>query len=116
MPEISRRSFTIVLTATWIHNIFFVLFILAFLAHFAAIILKPNRPMVRGILTGTVCLDYARHRHTLWLDDMEKVEAASATAEQIHLPEIPAATEEMAISKTVEIKKEAANKDITNES
>jgi cytochrome b subunit of formate dehydrogenase len=37
----------IVLTATWIHNIFFILFILAFLGHIGAIALKPNRPMVR---------------------------------------------------------------------
>jgi cytochrome b subunit of formate dehydrogenase len=59
-------SLTVVLTATWIHNIFFVLFVLAFFAHMAAIALKPNRPMIRGILTGFVRLDYARHRHPLW--------------------------------------------------
>jgi len=62
----------IVLTATWVHNIFFVLFILAFLGHIAAIILKPNRPMVRGIFTGAVRLDYARHRHPLWMAEIEQ--------------------------------------------
>jgi cytochrome b subunit of formate dehydrogenase len=64
-------SLTIVLAATWVHNIFFMLFVLAFAGHIAAIILKPNRPMVRGIFTGTVRLDYARHRHPLWLETME---------------------------------------------
>lgn len=64
-------SLAIVLTATWVHNIFFALFMLAFFAHIAAIILKPNRPMVRGIFTGAVRLDYARHRHPLWLAEME---------------------------------------------
>lgn len=61
----------LVLWATWLHNIFFVLFILAFIAHIGAILLKPNRPMIRGIFTGAVRLDYARHRHPLWMAEME---------------------------------------------
>jgi len=65
-------SLTVTLIATWIHNLFFVLFFLAFLGHMAAIILRPNWPMVRGIFTGKVRLDYARHRHSLWLEGMEK--------------------------------------------
>jgi cytochrome b subunit of formate dehydrogenase len=65
-------SLAVVLTATWIHNICFVLFFLAFLAHMAAILLRPNWPMVRGIFTGKVRLDYARHRHALWIADLEK--------------------------------------------
>jgi len=86
-------SLTIVLTATWIHNIFFVLFFLAFLGHMAAIALRPNWPMVRGILTGNVRLDYARHRHSLWLADIEKVEEVPvpvAAAPEIVLPVIEA--------------------------
>jgi len=63
-PDLSH---TLILWSTWLHNIFFVLFILAFAGHIGAIILKPNRPMVRGIFTGAVRLDYARHRHPLWL-------------------------------------------------
>ncbi len=63
-PDLSH---TLVFWSTWLHNIFFVLFILAFAGHIGAIILKPNRPMVRGIFTGAVRLDYARHRHPLWL-------------------------------------------------
>ena len=64
-------SLTLVLWATWTHNIFFMLFILAFVAHIGAILLKPNRPMIRGIFTGTVRLDYARHRHPLWIKEMD---------------------------------------------
>lgn len=60
-------SYTLIFWSTWLHNIFFILFILAFAGHIGAIILKPNRPMVRGIFTGAVRLDYARHRHPLWL-------------------------------------------------
>ena len=64
-------NYALVLWATWLHNIFFVLFIFAFIAHIGAILLKPNRPMIRGIFTGAVRLDYARHRHPLWLAKME---------------------------------------------
>jgi cytochrome b subunit of formate dehydrogenase len=63
-------SHTLVLWATWFHNTFFVLFVLAFIAHIGAILLKPNRPLARGIFTGAVRLDYARHRHPLWLAGM----------------------------------------------
>jgi cytochrome b subunit of formate dehydrogenase len=67
-PDLSH---TIVLWATWLHNIFFVLFIKAFAGHIGATVLKPNRPMVRGIFTGSVRLDYARRRHPLWLAGMD---------------------------------------------
>jgi cytochrome b subunit of formate dehydrogenase len=66
-PDLSH---TLVLWVTWLHNIFFVLFVLAFIAHIGAILLKPNRPLARGIFTGAVRLDYARHRHPLWLAGM----------------------------------------------
>jgi len=72
-------NYALVLWATWLHNIFFVLFILAFIAHIGAILLKPNRPMIRGIFTGAVRLDYARHRHPLWLAKMEPQPVAPST-------------------------------------
>ena len=109
-------SLAIVLTATWIHNIFFVLFFLAFLAHMAAIALRPNWPMVRGIFTGKVRLDYARHRHPLWLNDMEKVEVRSEPAQKVTLPAETPVIEESEISPVIETAKGAdqleANKEI----
>jgi cytochrome b subunit of formate dehydrogenase len=71
-------SLTVVLWATWIHNIFFILFFLVFLAHMAAIALRSNWPMVRGIFTGKVRLDYARHRHQLWLAEIEPIQEIPA--------------------------------------
>ena len=59
-------AYGVILTATWAHNLSFLLFILAFIAHIGAILLKPNLPMARGIFTGYVRLDYARDRHPLW--------------------------------------------------
>ncbi|HOK07547.1 MAG TPA: cytochrome b/b6 domain-containing protein [Syntrophales bacterium] len=70
----------LVLTATWVHNIFFVLFLLAFLAHIGALVLRPNRPMIRGILTGKVDLAYARHRHPLWIAELEPAPPAETGA------------------------------------
>jgi cytochrome b subunit of formate dehydrogenase len=70
--------FPLVSAATWLHNIFFVLFILAFIAHIVAILLKPNRPLARGIFTGAVRLDYARHRHPLWMARIETAAPAIA--------------------------------------
>ncbi|MDP2854692.1 MAG: cytochrome b/b6 domain-containing protein [Smithellaceae bacterium] len=73
-------SHTVLLWATWIHNIFFLLFFLSFLAHMAAIALRPNWPMVRCIFTGKVRLDYARHRHALWLAELEPAQPVCAAA------------------------------------
>ena len=98
-------SLAIVLTATWIHNIFFVLFFLAFLAHMAAIALRPNWPMVRGIFTGKVRLDYARHRHPLWLNDMEKVEVFPVPVQPVPLPEEFPIIEKAENSPVIEISK-----------
>ncbi len=85
-------NYTVVQWATWAHNISFILFILAFSGHMGAILLKPNRPMVRGIFTGRVSLDYAMHRHPLWMEDLEKMQKK----------EIPGLTRETAQSVSVE--------------
>jgi cytochrome b subunit of formate dehydrogenase len=66
---------TVVIWTTTLHNLFFVLFILAFVGHIGALLLKPNRPMVRGILTGKVRLDYAKQRHPLWIAGMNPPES-----------------------------------------
>ena len=97
-------SLAVTLTATWVHNIFFALFLFAFFAHMAAIALKPNRPMVRGILTGSVHLDYARHRHPLWIGEMEAGDSPSIPADQPPVDEIrPGLEEEQAIGEAGEI-------------
>lgn len=74
-PDLSH---TLLFWSTWLHNISFVLFILAFAGHIGAILLKPNRPMVRGIFTGAVRLDYARHRHPLWLSGAAALDSSPA--------------------------------------
>ncbi len=77
-------NYSLVLWATWVHNIFFVLFIFSVTAHLGALVIKPNRPMVRGIFTGRVGLDYARRRHPLWINQLKDnaEETAPPAAEQ----------------------------------
>ncbi|MCK9274940.1 MAG: cytochrome b/b6 domain-containing protein [Syntrophales bacterium] len=67
--------------ATTAHNIFFVLFVLAIIAHIGALILKPNRPMIRGIFTGSVSREYARSRHPLWIRETEQTSEPSGSEE-----------------------------------
>ncbi|HPC46433.1 MAG TPA: cytochrome b/b6 domain-containing protein [Deltaproteobacteria bacterium] len=74
-------DYTLVLWATWAHNLFFVLFVLAFFAHMAAIVIKPNRPLIRAIFTGRVRRDYAEHRHPLWFAEIMG-ERGGGTGEQ----------------------------------
>lgn len=76
-----QMSETLTLVATWLHNIFFVFFVLAVIMHVGALVLKPNRPMVRGIFTGRVRLDYAASRHPLWLGEIARVETAEPGAD-----------------------------------
>jgi cytochrome b subunit of formate dehydrogenase len=90
-------SYAVVLWATWTHNIFFVLFVLAFLAHMSAIVLRPNRPMLRGILTGAVSLDYAAHRHPLWVAEMEAAEVVPVAGKT---GDMTVETEESAVADT----------------
>jgi cytochrome b subunit of formate dehydrogenase len=97
-------SHSIVLWATWIHNIFLVVFVLFFLAHMAAIFLRPNWPMVRGIFTGKVRLDYARHRHSLWLAEIEPVAEIPKVVEETE----PQAEQE---AETVIVIEDSAEKD-----
>jgi cytochrome b subunit of formate dehydrogenase len=93
----------VVLWATWVHNLFFILFILAFIAHIAALLLKPNRPMVRGIFTGAVRLDYARHRHPLWLAGTEMTPVPGAAPGPEAAPAVALEEERAAITSGGEI-------------
>lgn len=63
---------TLISWATLIHTFTTFLFLFGFLAHIAALVLKVNRPLVRSIFTGKVDLEYVRHRHSLWYDELVK--------------------------------------------
>ncbi|MFZ5633432.1 MAG: formate dehydrogenase subunit gamma [Bacillota bacterium] len=55
----------------WVNNIHTfasMLLIFGILAHLAAFLFKANRPLIRGMFTGKVDLDYCKHRHCLWYE------------------------------------------------
>jgi cytochrome b subunit of formate dehydrogenase len=92
-PDLSHA---VVVWTTTLHNLFFVLFILAFVGHIGALVLKPNRPMVRGIFTGKVRLDYAKHRHPLWLAGIEPPRRPPEKRRDADIPEAAAASAQLA--------------------
>ncbi len=56
----------IIFWATWIHNIATMALILLIIAHLSAFMIKANRKLIPGMLTGYVDEKYAKHKHTLW--------------------------------------------------
>lgn len=67
--------YSVVFWNTMVHNIGTVLFLLAFIAHMGAFILKANWPLFTSMFSGKVKLDYAQGRHPLWVNDINRGEA-----------------------------------------
>jgi formate dehydrogenase gamma subunit len=70
-----KLPFWVTFWSTTIHNIGTMLFLLAFIAHIGAFILKVNWPLLSSMFTGKVKLEYAEDRHSLWVDEMRRGEA-----------------------------------------
>jgi cytochrome b subunit of formate dehydrogenase len=64
-------SFQIILSSQ-VHSIGAILFVLLAAIHVAAFVLKPNRPLVRSMLTGKVDREYAEERYPLWVKEQEQ--------------------------------------------
>jgi formate dehydrogenase gamma subunit len=58
--------------STLIHTFATFLFLFGFVSHIAALLLRVNWPLVKPIFTGKVDLDYVRHRHTIWYEELIK--------------------------------------------
>ena len=61
--------------STSLHNLATMLFLLGFLVHVGAFLLKANWPLFTSMFNGKVPLKYAEHRHPLWIRDMKSGEA-----------------------------------------
>lgn len=59
--------------STLIHTFATFLFLFGVLSHIAALLIKVNRPLTKPMFTGKVDLDYVRHRHSIWYDELKKV-------------------------------------------
>jgi len=60
---------------TMIHNVATVLFLLGFIAHIGAFVLKANWPLLTSMFAGKVKLGYAEERHPIWIDEIRRCEA-----------------------------------------
>lgn len=54
-----------------IHNVFTVILLFSVVFHLLAFILKPNRPLVSSMFTGTISREYAARRHSRWMQRMK---------------------------------------------
>ncbi len=64
-------SQTVLGLATNFHNLATVLLLFGIIAHLAAFIPKINRFLIPSMFSGKCCYDYAKHRHNLWVRDLE---------------------------------------------
>jgi len=51
-----------------VHTLASMLLVFGILAHLAAFVFRVNRPLIAGMFTGKVDLDYCKHRHCKWYD------------------------------------------------
>lgn len=56
----------IIFWATMIHNIATMMLIFLIIAHLSAFLIKANRKLIPGMLTGYIDEEYAQHKHSLW--------------------------------------------------
>lgn len=63
---------TATLYLTWLHTIATFFFLFGIVVHLGAFLFKQNRPLLRGIFTGKVDLDYVCNRHSIWYDLLKK--------------------------------------------
>lgn|GEM_PF-4537054 len=57
-------------TTTTLHNVAMFLIILGIGGHLAAFLIKANRALLPGMVTGRVSLAYAQKRHCLWCEGL----------------------------------------------
>jgi len=60
---------------TTIHNLATAFFLLGFIAHMGAFVIKRNWPLLASMFTGKVNLDYAEERHPVWINEIRHCEA-----------------------------------------
>ncbi|MGI5912201.1 MAG: formate dehydrogenase subunit gamma [Syntrophomonadaceae bacterium] len=64
-------SLNITFWATQIHNLFTVILLLSIIVHLLAFLIKDNRPLVPSIFTGKVSAEYAKRRHSKWIQRLK---------------------------------------------
>jgi formate dehydrogenase gamma subunit len=65
LPDVDFPRVFMLLTSL-LHNIGTVLVIIGIVVHLSAFIFKENWPLLPGIFTGKISLEYAKRRHSIW--------------------------------------------------
>ena len=80
IPEI------IVIASTQIHNAATFMIVLLIIGHLAAFLIKANRKLIPGMLSGYVEKEYVKHRHSIWYKKLESKKAVSSNNGQHPAP------------------------------
>lgn len=70
-----------------IHTFASMLLVFGIVAHLAAFVFKANRPLLRGMFTGKVDLEYCKHRHCMWYERLLSKESCKSKPETEKLEE-----------------------------
>lgn len=62
----------VVFWSTHLHNLAAVLLLFGVIGHLAAFLIPANRKLLPSMFTGKVDLSYAKERHCLWYEDIQK--------------------------------------------
>lgn len=65
-------SQSLISLSTNLHNIATVLTIFGIIGHLAAFVPKINRFLLPGMFNGKIDFEYAKHRHSLWVENIKK--------------------------------------------
>jgi len=76
LPGISLPGNTMIWMSD-IHTLATFMLIFGILAHLAAFLFKANRPLLRGMFTGWVDMEYVKERHPLWYNRLVKKQVQS---------------------------------------
>jgi len=55
-----------------LHTLASMLLVFGILGHLAAFLFKANRALLPGMFTGKIDLEYAKHRHRIWYERMDR--------------------------------------------
>ena len=75
LPMVTLDTNTLIVVAN-IHNLATVLLIVGIAGHLIAFAFKANRPLLPGIFNGKIDREYAKHRHSIWYQRMEKTKSS----------------------------------------
>lgn len=83
---------------TFFHGVFAILMVLLLVGHVTAAALIPaGWPMIRSMVTGYCTVEYARHSHALWYDEILSLQSEENFESTVQGEELPSASTPMSV-------------------